>query len=75
MSNVRLIFGASPKSELTTEIECLANAQDEIFIGIKDKNSPHKEEFIVLDIPTAIKFSKELRKQIGIIKGQEVENG
>ena len=50
-------------------IEVFATGSDEIFISIEDREG-REESFIELDLSTAIRFDKELRKQIGLIKNQ-----
>ena len=71
MANVRLIFGGSEEhknSEVT--IECCANFKNGLYINIQDNEVEHDYGFanIVLDKSTAIKFSKELRKQISLME-------
>lgn len=66
---VELIFYGSEKSEMQeTQLRCFCNTQNEIFIGIREKESP--EIWITLNKCTAIKFSKELRKQIALIEDE-----
>ena len=66
MASVKLFFCASEKSNYDSEIECFANNDNDIFIRIT--NTENLEyEFISLDKETAIKFSRELRKQISLI--------
>jgi hypothetical protein len=67
---VQLVFYGSEKSNSdTTELRCFCNTRNEIFIGIKEEASP--EIWIALEKKTAIKFSKELRKQIALISDEE----
>jgi hypothetical protein len=67
---VELIFYGSEKSQRTqTQLRCFCNTQEEIFIGIQEYASP--EIWINLDKKTAIKFSKELRKQIALIEDEK----
>ena len=62
---VHLVFKGSEKSKTTEhELECFNNQHNEIFIAIKG----YSDEFIALDVQTAIKFSKQLRKSISNIK-------
>lgn len=67
MANVKLLFSGSEvtKTENTT-MECYYNSSNEISIIIEDTES-RSFEAISLDRDTAIKFSKELRKQIALI--------
>ena len=64
---VKLVFCGSKKSE-THDVELVAycNSNNEIFIEIAS-NYP---AYIALDKQTAIKFSKELRKQIALIEDE-----
>jgi hypothetical protein len=67
---VELVFYGSEKSETTTtKLRCFCNQRNEIFIGIQEYASP--EIWIALNKQTAIKFSKELRKQIALIQDEE----
>jgi hypothetical protein len=64
---VELVFHGSKKNRTTeTQLRCFCNTNNEIFIGIQEYASP--EIWITLDKNTAIKFSKELRKQIALIE-------
>jgi hypothetical protein len=73
MANVKLIFQGSEKSETTeTELQVFHNTLDEIYISINSEgNYP---AFICLNKSTAIKFHRELKKNISFI-GEEVGNG
>jgi hypothetical protein len=67
---VQLIFYGSEKSETDNhELRCFCNAHGNIYIGIEMHHSV--EHFICLDKTTAIKLSKELRKQIALIDDEE----
>lgn len=69
---VELIFYGSEKYETTeTQLRCFCNTRNEIFIGIEENASP--EIWITLDKQTAIKFSKELRKQIALIEDERLD--
>lgn len=71
---VKLTFESSEKSEHNSSLQCFANVNNEIFITIEADND--YPSFIVLDIPTAIRLQKELRKQIGLAKEwEEQDNG
>lgn len=62
---VKLIFYGSEKSETDEEqLRCYCNINNEIYLSIN-------EQFICLDKDTAIRFSKELRKQIALIEDEE----
>ena len=68
MANVKLVFYGSEKSNTSEHsLNCYSNSTDEIFISIDMNNDFPFESFIVLDKETAIKLSRELRKQISHI--------
>jgi len=50
-------------------LRCFCNTKQEIFIGIKEEEAP--EIWIALDKKTAIRFSKELRKEIALIEDEK----
>jgi len=69
MSDVRLIFGGSEKSETPEhELECYANFQNDIYINIDMCIETTNPAFICLNKQTAIKFHRELKKQISFLK-------
>jgi hypothetical protein len=67
MGNVKLIFGGTEDSNTTEhELEVYVDqGGDSLIISIEMNSS--EGAFIFLDKSTAIKFSKELRKQIAIL--------
>ena len=66
MANVKLAF-LDPENENELQVYC--NQFDEIFIGInKNDIGQFNSAFITLDIETAVKMAKELRRQIAIAK-------
>jgi hypothetical protein len=66
MANVKLLFYGSVDSETQdVTIETFCNASQEISFFICEDGFP--KAIIVLDKATAIRFSKELRKQIALI--------
>ena len=68
MANVKLLFYGTEKSETENiTIECFCNAHNELCVII-DEGSEFSKRIIVLDKSTAIRFSKELRKQIALIQ-------
>lgn len=69
MANVKLTFFGSEESESTERtIEAYCNQNGELFIQIVDLNGDQfSKQFTVLDKSTAIKFSRELRKQISYL--------
>lgn len=71
MANYTLRF--FDKSEIN-EIETFATELSKIHIGINSDEigNQNNSGMIYLDISTAIKFSKELRRQIAIAKGNEL---
>lgn len=69
---VELIFYGSQRSETdNTKLRCFCNTHYELFIGIENQNSP--EFYIAMDKKTAIKFSRELRKQIALIEDERLD--
>lgn len=72
MSKIELVFYSSDKSEHNSKMVCFNNQQNEVFIKITDNEyDPHYQQYICLDIPTAIKFSKILRSAINNAKQLE----
>ena len=72
MANYKTVFLGTEKSNTySNELQCYQNTMGEIFINIKDTSIQHdcNEQFICLDISTAIKLSKTLRTHINLIKG------
>ena len=66
---VQLVFYGTKSSKTDeTKLRCLCNTSQKIFIGLEMEDYP--ESFIVLDKQTAIKFSRELRKQISLIEDE-----
>lgn len=73
MANVKLVFSGTEKSESdNTTLQCYHNAQNEIFIQLeRDGDYPIH---ICFDKQTAIRFHKELKKQISYFR-EEGYNG
>jgi hypothetical protein len=70
MGNVKIIFGGTKGSKTTDHsLEVFANDKNELFFSI-DMNMQHDfgEAFICLDKTTAIKLSREIRKQIALLE-------
>lgn len=68
MSNYKIIFGGSEKSKTEQHIlQVFANTNNEIIISIEAKNDG-TFEFISLDKSTAIRFSREIRRQIALLE-------
>jgi len=64
MGNYKLVFGGTAESEtLDYELTCFKNMKNELFIEIIG----HTQSFICLDKATAIKFHRELKKQISFL--------
>ena len=64
MPNVKLLFFGSEKSDTGRhELQVYCDQSKELFLSIDSKDEKHFS-FLVLDKSTAIKFSRELRKQI-----------
>ena len=71
MANIKLLFQGTERSEtVDDELEVYANSYNELTIVL---NGSHLT-MICLDKETAIKFSKEIRKQISYLES-EVDNG
>ena len=71
MANYKTVFLGSEKSETTDrELQCYDNTIGEIFISITNTSieNDYNEQFISLDISTAIKLAKTLRTHINLIK-------
>lgn len=69
---VTLEFHTTERSEVNTKLSVIYNQFNEVFICIEGDDGMQGEH-VCLDKDTAIKLSKELRKQISFIK--EVEDG
>jgi len=65
MENVKLVFVGTDNE---TELQVFANNENNIFIDIQTEGYPHS--FITLNRATAIKLSKELKKQISYLEGE-----
>ena len=62
MSNTKLLFFASELSKHDSYLECYSNFQNENYINIESPDGTFN--YVCLDRETAIKLSKELKKQI-----------
>jgi hypothetical protein len=70
MENVHIIFKGTVKSDTQEhELELFCNNSNEIFIQIENEGYP--PSFICLNEETAVKLSKELKKEIAILKGNK----
>lgn len=74
MGKTKTIFLSSDVSELDFEMQCYANYRNEIYISIENKNDDFMTA-VCLDLQTAIKFVKHLKREIALIKESEVNNG
>lgn len=72
MANIKTIFCSSELSEQATEIQTFHNMNNEIYIGISNQNTLDIMS-VGLDIETAIRFVKELKKEIAILK--QIQDG
>ena len=67
MANTKIIFlGTENSTTSDHELQCFCNVRNNIVVSIIDNYN--RETIITLDKATAIKFSKELRKQISYIE-------
>tara|TARA_R110002020_G_scaffold475651_1_gene711511 strand:+ start:186 stop:398 length:213 start_codon:yes stop_codon:yes gene_type:complete len=70
MGNYKLVFYGTEESKSNDhELTAYMNHSNELYVNIEGYTS----EFIVLDIDTAVRFSRELRRVIAEMK--EVDNG
>lgn len=69
MANIKTVF---LDEDLETGIEVFINANKKLAIDITSSNQ-FNVAVIELNIDTAIKLSKELRRQIAILKNEENE--
>lgn len=69
MGNVKLLFCGTAQSNTTEHsLEVFKNARNEVFISIDMCNgNGNLPSFICLDKHTAVKLSRELRKQISLL--------
>jgi hypothetical protein len=72
---VKLVFYGTERSKTNeTELTAYLNTKNEIFVSIDREDYP--PHYICLDKPTAIKFHRELKKQISFFEeGDENGNG
>lgn len=69
MANIKLSF-FDPESE--NKIETFVNTRERIFIGINhNSNSEYNSACMELDVETAVRLSRELRRQIALLKEQK----
>ena len=68
-----LVFKTSNRHFLQKKLTVFAVQSNELLIEIEPEDSPGA--CIHLDKQTAIKFAKELRRQISFLKDEEVNNG
>jgi hypothetical protein len=65
---VRIRFYSTKESEQATNLE-LRTINKEILFLIRDTAEQNPPQLVLLDIPTAVRLYKELRSQIGLVKG------
>lgn len=70
MANVKLIFGGSAEYDCAEQtMQCYVNSDGGLYISITHDYLEYDDfRFTVLDKQTAIKLSKELRKQISLME-------
>lgn len=68
MANIRLQFVGNQTGEGDASIEVFANVNDDVYISIANNDPEEAPMFLTLDLSTAIRFDKELRKAISEIK-------
>lgn len=64
-ANVQITFCGSENSP-ESRLECFANDNGELFISVND-GLQFNGSYITLDKPTAIRFSREIRRQIAVL--------
>ena len=70
MAKVKLLYCGTEKSQTENHtLAMYANSSNEIYISIDPEDD--QPSFICLDRPTAIKLSKELRKEISNLNIEE----
>jgi len=71
MENTKILFGGTERSEtFECALQLFTNSYDEIYISIKDYEDDDlrtNERHICISKQTAIRLSKELKKQISLI--------
>jgi hypothetical protein len=68
MKNVKLVFcGDIDSEDANKEMQVYVNQNDKLFLVIDDSDNDFSWQYIVLNKDTAIKFSRELRKQIALM--------
>ena len=77
MAKVKTIFvGANNSNTNFNELECyFEHYSNNIIITILDVEKSEFPVSIELDKSTAVRLSKELRRQIALIQGEEINNG
>lgn len=72
MPNIKF-YGSEESETYDHNLEVLANAKNEIYICVDGGKGC--TGYIVLDVSTAIQYSKQLRKEIAIAKQNIDSNG
>lgn len=78
MADIDIIFkGADNSGTETTKLEVFWNIANRITISILDENIENYGYPVAIQLSkeTAIKFHRELKKQISFIESEEVQNG
>jgi|VirMetMinimDraft_7_1064189.scaffolds.fasta_scaffold16298_1 hypothetical protein len=76
MADIKLIFkGAKESGTEKNELEVFANISEKISICLFDSTFNYKEypNVIQLDRATAIKFHRELKKQISFLESEGID--
>jgi hypothetical protein len=63
-----IVFKTTTRSDIDAQMVVRATTNNEIFIEITDEERNMSVSCIFLDRETAIKFTKELRKQISFLE-------
>lgn len=73
MANVKLIFGGSAEQDCAEQtIQCYVNTDGGLYISITYDYLEYDDvRYTVLDKQTAIRLSRELRKQISLMDERE----
>ena len=70
---VTIRFHSELEDEKHLYLECIKNVSDNIVVIIENKDDEEDYKLISLDLKTAIKLDKELRRQIALIKEDKNE--
>lgn len=69
MANFKIVFNGSYLSSTDfQELVTYMNGRNELYLEVKSSISETDQQYIVLDLETAIMFSKEIKKVIAEIR-------